>query len=246
VRATSIRYLVYSLVLCVALATVVTPIAAQEGEAPSATLSAADIDVEAGEQTQVTATYEFAVDSTGSGDSAMTAISGTIWGFPDHAVGDISATVNGEEVSPDVTSEDRFTTVAVPVEGVSDGDTVEIQLSYTVADPAGALKTPLWVPEFATSGADRVVDVTVALPADTQVQGAAFPRVDTVDGSTLSYELLHVPGFVAVTYGEGASSLFALDVLSSVVGIALILGFLGAWMMYRRNAVRDGGEKSVI
>lgn len=245
-RAISTRHVVYGLVLCVALAGMATPIAAQEGEAPTATLSSASVNVDAGDETQVTATYEFAVDSTGSGEQSLSSISGTIWDFPEHAVGDISATVDGEEVEPEVTREDRFVQVAVPVEGVSGGDTVSVELSYTVADPAGELKTPLWVPEFQTAGTDTVVSMTVSLPDGQQVHGAAFPKATSTDGATLTYELLHLPGFVAVSYGNGAGGLFTLDVLSSVVGVGLILGILGAWLAWRRNLVRRGGETNVI
>lgn len=222
------------------------PVTAQSGEAPSATLRTATVNIDAGDQTEVTATYEFQVDSVGSGDEALSAIGGTMWGFPEHAVGDVSATVNGEDVSADVTREDRYLQVAVPVEGVSDGESVTVELSYTVADPTGQLKTPLWVPEFQTAGSEPVVSMTVTLPEGEQVQGAAFPKVDSRDGNALSYELLHVPGFVAVSYGAGAGSLFSLDVLSSVIGVGLIVGFLGAWLAWRRNLVNNGGETNVV
>lgn len=240
------RHVLYGLVLCVTFAGLATPISAQDGDSPAATLSAATIQIDAGEETTVDASYEFTVDSAGSGENALSAISGTMWLFPDHAVGDVSAKVNGKEVSPQVTREARFMRVSVPVSDVSDGDTVKIDLSYTVADPAGHLKTPLWAPEFVTSGADRVVSVTVSLPEDTQVHGAAFPRVDSRTGSTLSYELLHMPGFISVEYGSGAGSLLSLDVVTSLVGIGLILGFLGAWFLWRRRAVAEGGEASVV
>lgn len=245
-KVVTTRHVLYGLVLCVAVAGMATPIAAQEGNAPSATLSAATINIDAGERTTVNASYEFTVDSAGSGESALTAIGGTIWLFPDHAVGDVSARVNGEEVSPQVTREARFMQLSVPVSNVNDGDTVTVDLSYTVADPPGRLKTPLWAPEFVTNGADRVVSVTVSLPSDAQVHGAAFPRVDSRSGSTLSYQLLHMPGFVSVEYGSGAGSLLSLDVITSVVGVGLILGFLGAWLVWRRRAVARGGDSSVI
>lgn len=242
----STRYALYGIALCVAVAGMAAPISAQEGDAPAATLSAAEITIDAGEQTTVDATYEFTVESAGSGENALSAISGTMWLFPDHAVGDVSATVNGEEVSPEVTRENRFMRVSVPVSDVSDGDTVSVDLSYTVADPTGQLKTPLWAPEFVTSGTDQAVSVTVSLPSDSQVHGAAFPRVDSVSGSTLSYELLHMPGFISVEYGSGAGSLLSLDVVTTLVGVGLILGFLGAWFLWRRRAVAEGGETSVV
>lgn len=245
-RIISTRTLVYGFALFVVLSGMAAPIAAQEGKAPEATLSGATIDVDVGDQTTVTANYQFEVASTGSGEQALSTIGGTMWGFPEHAVGDVTATVNGEKVQADVTREDRYMRVAVPVEGVSDGDTVNVQLTYTVADPTGQLKTPLWVPEFQTTGSDPVIEMTVSLPDDTQVQGAAFPKVESRDGSTLSYEMLHMPGFVSVTYGSGAGGLFTLDVLSSIVGVGLILGFLGAWLAWRRNLVRSGGETNVI
>lgn len=245
-KAVTTQHILYGLILCVAVAGMATPISAQEGNTPTATLSAATIEIDASEQTTVNASYEFTVDSAGSGESALTAINGTMWLFPDHAVGDVSARVNGEEVSPQVTREARFMHLSVPVSNVNDGDTVTVDLSYTVAGPPGRLKTPLWAPEFVTNGADRVVSVTVSLPSDAQVQGAAFPRVDSRSGSMLSYQLLHMPGFVSVEYGSGAGSLLSLDVVTSFVGIALILGFLGAWLAWRRRAVAERGETNVV
>ena len=240
------RYVVYGLVLCVALAAAATPVAAQQGDAPEATLSDASVTIDAGDRTTVNATYEFTVSSAGSGERALSAINGTMWLFPDHQVGDVSATVNGEQVLPQVTREDRFMRISVPVSDVSDGDTVTVGLSYTVAGPAGHLKAPLWAPEFTTSGTDQAVSIEVALPANAQVHGVAFPRADSVSGSTINYDLLHLPGFVDVTYGSGAGNLLSLDVLSSVVGVALILGFLGAWLLWHRNATREGGDENVV
>lgn len=245
-RANTIRYVVYGLALTVVLAGMVGTISAQEGASPSATLSAASIDIQAGDQTTVSATYSFDVSSAGSGDNALSAISGTMWGFPEHEVGEVSAIVNGNDVTPTVDRQDRYMTVSVPVESVSDGDTVKVTLEYTVADPAGELKTPLWVPEFQTGGSAAVVEMNVMLPDDTQVQGAAFPKVDSRDGSTLSYKLLHMPGFVSVSYGSGTGGFLTLDVISSVVGVGLILGFLGSWLAWRRNLIGSGGESSVI
>lgn len=240
------RLLLYGIVLTVVLAGMAAPIAAQEGEAPAATLSAATIQVDAGETTQVTASYEFTVSSAGSGEKALSAISGTMWRFPNHEVSGLSATVNGESVEPDVTRSDRHMTVALPVSDVSEGDTVEATVTYTVAGPTGSLKAPLWVPEFQTGGTDRVIDMTVTLPDGSNVHGAAFPKVDTVSGSTLSYNMLHMPGFVDVEYGPGGGSLLDLDTLSTLLGLLLIFGILGGWLAWRRRAVREGGDANVL
>jgi len=239
------RTLVYSLALTVLFAGAATPIAAQEGESPAVTLSAAEIEVDAGETTQVTASYEFTVSDAGSGEQALSAIAGTIWLFPGHEVGDLSATVNGESVEPEVTREQRYMDVALPVSDVGEGDTIEASVSYTVASSAGELKAPLWTPEFQTGGTDRVIDITVTLPEGSTVQGASFPKVDSQSGSTLSYGLLHMPGFVSVDYGTGAGALLGLDTLTTLVGVLLILGILGGWLTWRRRAVR-GGDENVL
>lgn len=243
--APSKRIVLYSIVLTVLLAGVATPITAQEGEAPAVTLSAAEITVDAGESTEVTANYEFTVANPGSGEQALSAISGTMWLFPDHGVSDVSATVNGETVDPEVTREDRYMDLSLPVSDVSEGDTVEATVSYTVASSAGELKAPLWTPEFQTGGTDRVIDLTVNLPEGSNVHGAAFPKVDSQSGSTLSYGLIHMPGFVSVEYGPGGGALLGLDTVTTLVGVLLILGILGGWLAWRRRAVR-GGESSVI
>jgi len=44
-------------------------------------------------------------------------------------VSDVSATVNGETVEPEVTREDRYMDVALPVSDVSAGETIEATVS---------------------------------------------------------------------------------------------------------------------
>jgi hypothetical protein len=232
-------------VLTVLLAGVATPINAQEGEAPAVSLSAAEITVDGGKTTTVTANYEFAVANPGTGEQALSAISGTMWLFPDHEVSDVSATIDGETVDPDVTREDRYMDLSLPVSDVSEGDTIQASVSYTVASPAGRLKAPLWTPEFQTGGTDRVIDLTVNLPEGSTVHGAAFPKVDSQSGSTLSYGLIHMPGFVSVEYGPGGGPLLGLDTVTTLAGLLLIFGILGGWLVWRRRAVR-GGESNVI
>lgn len=240
------RLLLYSVVLAVTLAGVATPIAAQEGTAPAVALSTAEIDVDAGETTAVTANYEFTVEDPGSGDQVLSAISGTMWLFPDREVSDVSATVNGETVEPEVTREDRYMDVALPVSDVSAGETIEATVSYSVASSAGSLKAPLWTPEFQTGGTDRVVDLTVTLPEGSNVHDAAFPKIDSRSGSTLSYGLLHMPGFVSVEYGQGGGALLDVGTVSTLFGLLFIFGILGGWLAWRRRAVREGGDANVI
>ena len=242
----SVGAAVAAAVLLVVVAGAATPVAAQEDdESPAVTLSSADVRVDGGEESTVTATYEFAVESPGSGDAALTAISGTMWRFDGHEIGDVTATVDGAEVSPAVSREGRFVSLSVPVEEVSAGDTVTVELTYTVAGPAGELKVPVWSPEFQTTGESRVVSLTTTLPEGTQPQGATFPSVDDRDGNVLSSQMAHVPGFVSVQYGSGAGPLLSLDVLSTLVGLVVIFGFFAVWAAWTRGYIGDGGEPDV-
>lgn len=245
VRATDIpiRLLVYGLALMVVLSAGAAPAGAQEGQSPSVTLSAADIDLDVGETTQVTATYEFAVEDPGSGDAALSAISGTMWLFPGNDVGDITAKVDGQEVDPSVDRGSRHMTLSVPVEDVSAGDTVRVELSYAVSGTAGELKAPLWTPEYETTGTEQVVQLTATLPEGQQVQGSAFPALQDESGSEVSAGLLHMPGFVTFEYGSQPGSLLTLDVLSTLIGVVLIVGLLGGWLAWTRGLI--GGERHV-
>ncbi|GAA5049580.1 hypothetical protein ACFFQF_27155 [Haladaptatus pallidirubidus] len=225
----------------------VAPATAQEESSPDVTLATASIDIDAGESSVVTAQYTFDVESTGNGESSLSAVEGTMWLFPDHRIGDVSATVNGNEVSPDVTRHDRYMDLAVPVESVSDGDRVTVALEYTVQGIANKLKAPIWVPSFETAGTDRNIDMTVMLPEGTQVHGASFPKVNAQSngGSTLQFDLVHVPGFVSVTYGDGAGSFFTIDTIATIVGLTLIGGFLGLWLAYTRGLIGNRRETNV-
>lgn len=209
---------------------------AQEAS-PSVTLAGTSITVDAGETSTVSAEYEFAVADTGSGDSELTAISGTVWELPERDVGDITATVDGESVDVEVSEGPRHTDVTVPVADVSDGDTVTVVLEYDVAGPAGELRAPLWVPEYSTPGQANVIDMTVSFPDGTTVSGDAFPGPATVDGNTAEYELLHVPGFVAADYGESGPGLVTSDTLYSILGLVVIIGFVvGGLALDRKTA----------
>lgn len=218
---------------------------AQEGEAPSVTLTTGTIDVDAGETSTVTTTYEFTVESVGSGDQRLTSIDGRLWKFPERSVDGLSASVNGEEVSADVTERDRHYEVSVPVEDVSAGDTVTVTVTYEVAGPAGDLKVPVFAPEHSTSGESAVVDLRVELPEGQQLQGDAFPRPDSTSGNVVTSELLHVPGFVALEYGSSAG--IGMNTILSTLGVVLILGVIGGWAVaQRRRAQRvTGGEADV-
>ncbi len=211
-------------------------VAAQDAS-PSVDLAGTSIEIDGGETSTVTAEYEFEVASAGSGESELTSISGTMWQLPDREIGAISASVDGESVDATVTEEERHSAVSVPVEDVSDGDTVTVTLEYEVAGPAGEIRVPLWVPEYSTPGQANVVDGTLTLPEGTTVSGGAFPGPATVDGNTATYELLHVPGFVAADYGESGMGLLNEDFLYSVVGVVVIVGFVvGGLAIDRKTA----------
>jgi hypothetical protein len=169
-----------------------------------------------------------------------------MWLFPDRGVSDVSATVNGETVEPEVTREDRYMDVALPVSDVSAGETIEATVSYNVASAPGSLKAPLWTPEFQTGGTERVIEMTVTLPEGSNIHDAAFPKVDSRSGSTLSYALLHMPGFVSIEYGQGGGALLDVGTISTLFGLLFIFGILGGWLAWRRRAVREGGDTNVI
>ena len=217
---------------------VLGPSAATAQEAsPSVNLAGTSITVDGGETSTVTAEYQFEVSEAGSGDAALSSISGTMWQFSDHEVGDISATVNGESVDVSVTEQSQHYDVSVPVSDVSDGDTVTVTLEYDVAGPANEIRTPLWVPEYSTPGQANVVDITMTLPEGTTVSAAAFPSPTSIDGNTATYELLHVPGFIGAEYSESGMGILTTDTLYSIVGVVVILGLVvGGLAIDRRTA----------
>ncbi|MFD1514342.1 hypothetical protein [Halomarina rubra] len=236
--------LLCSLSLVVVVGTGIAPVAAQEATAPSVTMSEATIAVDVGESSTVDATYRFQVDSVGSGEESLTDVSGTLWRFDGHAVSDLEATVDGETVDVQRDQSDGHSSLSIPLQGVEDGDTVTVGLTYTVAGTGERFKAPLWVPEFQTAGDGRVIEMTMTLPDGTQAQGAAFPKIDETNGEELTYSLLHVPGFAQVDYGQGSGGLFTVDTVSTVVGVVAIVGFLGAWLVWTRR--QQAGGRNVV
>ncbi len=212
-------------------------VATAQEASPAVNLAGTSITVDGGETSSVTAEYRFEVDEAGSGDAALTSISGTIWQLSDREIGGISVSVDGESVEASVTEKPRHYAVSVPVEGVSDGDTVTATFEYEVSGPAGEVRAPLWVPQYSTPGQANVIDISMSLPEGTTVSGGAFPSPTTIDGNTATYELLHVPGFIAAEYGESGTGLITTDTVYSIVGVVAIIGFIvGGLAIDRKTA----------
>lgn len=222
-------------------------VSAQEGDEPSVVLTEAQIDVEAGETTTVSAQYTFSVESVGSGDQELTAFTGKYWSLSEREVENISATVDGNSVEPEVEDNGGYVAVSIPAD-VSDGDTVTVALNYEVIGPEGKLKAPLWVPDYSTSGEDRVVQMEVTLPEGQHVQGDTMPKYDEVrtnsDGRTLVYEQLHVPSFVSVNYGSEAS-LLTTGQIWSLLGVMIITGIMGGWVAVTQGYLGSRGDTDV-
>lgn len=204
---------------------------AQQGDAPSVTLAGADVTIDAGETSTVKAEYTFVIEAVGSGDQQLTALTGKFWNFRARSISDISASVDGTEVTPRVNEQSGHTVMSLPLENVSEDDTVTAMLSYQVTGPPGKVKAPLWVPDYPTTGESRVVDITLTLPDGQHVRGDTMPKYDSIDGQTLHYEQLHFPSFVSVNYGP-QPVLFTTGQLMSLLGVTLILSVFGGWFAY--------------
>lgn len=217
---------------------------AQEGNEPTVTLTGVQIDIDSGETNTVSARYTFSVESTGSGDQELTAFTGKYWVFPDREVEDISATVDGDSVEPEVEDNGGYVTVSVPAD-VSDGDTVTIDLEYEVSGPEGKLKAPLWVPDYPTTGNDQVIQIEVSLPEGQHIQGDTMPKVDEVrmdgDSRTIVYNQLHVPSFVSIDYGQEAP-LLTTGQIWSLLSILIIIGVMGGWVAITQGYIGSGGK----
>ena len=225
-----VAFLLVGLVLAPSIATA-------QNASPAVNLQGASITVDGGETSTVTAEYQCRVTEAGNGDTALSSISGTVWQFPNHNISEINASVNGESVNANIAEQSRHYDVSVPVRDVSDGDTVTVTLEYQVAEPPGDIRTPLWVPEYSTSGQANVVDISMTLPEGTTVAGSGFPNPTSVNGNTATYELLHVPGFITAEYGESGPGLVSTDRLYSILGVIVIIGFIvGGLAIDRKTA----------
>ena len=225
-----------ALILVACLGATVTTASAQSGSAPSVTLTSANVNVDVGQSTNtVTGTYKLKVSSIGSGDQKLTAFTGTIWSFPGRSVSDLSATVNGKTVSPKTSKDDEVVHVSIPIQNVQAGDTVTLKMNYKAANAGGNLKTPIFVPSYMTPGSKGVVDMTVTLPSGQQPHSDVFPAVESKNGNVVKFNLLHMPGFVFMKYGKGSGTLFSLSNMMTLIGLLIILGFVGAFFRYDRG-----------
>lgn len=214
--------LVVILMLVVSMVALTTPVVAQE-QAPEVLLLSADIEIAAGGVSTVTAEYEFEVESTGSGDVELTAIEGTMWKIADRSLGDVVASVDGESVDETIEEASEHYVVSIPVEEVEDGDTVTVQLVYEVSGPEGELQAPLWAPEYPTTGETAVVHTAVTFPDGTFPQGDSFPDPNSVEENLATYDTLHVPGFIKVSYDDSPSGLLTMNALYSTLGVLIVL-----------------------
>lgn len=236
------RTALVTLAVVLSLITFAPSAMAQEDE-HQVTLSSANIEIDAGETNTVTAEYEFAVESVGSGESSLTAIEGTMWKISGRSVGTIETTVNGDSVEPNVTDQSQHTSVSVSVDDIEDGDTVTVQLEYEVSGPTGDLQVPLWVPEYSTAGETSVVHTTATFPDGTYPQGDSFPDPSNVTGNTATYDTLHTPGFIKVSYDDTPSGLITLNSVYSTAGVLLILGLVVGGLYIDRRTGERGDEK---
>ena len=194
-----------AIVLVVAVGMSSSGVVAQSSAAPSVTLSDADVTVEASPSTNdVRGTYRLQVASVGSGDQRLTALTGTVWSFPGRGISDFTAVVDGQRVDATTERNGEVVDVSIPVRDVENGDTVTLRVSYSATNANGALKVPLFVPDYATPGSASVVDVTTTLPQGTQAQGDVFPTVQSSNGNVLTFSLLHVPDSSTRLTGTGA------------------------------------------
>ena len=232
-----------ALVLLAAVGVSTAEVAAQSGTEPSVTLTNANVNVQASQSTNdVTGTYTFRVQSVGSGEQRLTALTGIIWSFPGRGVSDFTARVDGQRVDATTTRDGEVVRVSIPAANVRDGDTVRVRVSYSTTNADGALKVPMFVPDYSTPGGASVVDVKTTLPQGMQTQGDVFPTVQTSNGNVVTFGLLHVPGFVYMTYGNGGGSILTTSNVMTVVGLLIIVGFLGAFFKYDRGMARGDAE----
>lgn len=237
---TGARWGVVTLVVVLVVIGFTSPALAQ-ANGPAVTLAGADIEIDAGETSTVTAEYEFAVESAGSGDSVLTSIGGTLWKISGRTLGSIEASVDGESVEPSMTEQSSHYTLSVPVENVQDGDTVTVQLVYEVSGPSGELQAPLWVPEYSTAGETAVVHTMVTFPDGTHPQGDSFPDPGAVTENRANYDTLHVPGFIKVSYDDTPAGLVTMNAMYSVAGVLLILALVVGGLYIDRRTEPEVG-----
>lgn len=214
------------LILLVLLATCSTTVVAQEEAEPEVILTGASIDINVSDSNTVTAEYEFQVESIGSDDAELTEIEGTMWHPPDRTVSNLNTAVDGENADATISEESAHNIVSVPLEEVSTGDTVTVTLEYQVDGPTGDLYTPLWVPEYSTSGETAVVNTTITLPEGQYAQGDSFPEPERIDENVVGYDTLHVPSFITLSYSDSQPGLVTLNAIYSIIGVTAIIGLI--------------------
>jgi hypothetical protein len=163
-------------------------------------LSDANITVDVGDESSVTAVYRF---TTGTGDVSQSYINGTVWRFQGQEISPVAVWVSGEPTEQNIDSERRHIRLGIPILSVTDR-TVTVKLQYTVSGTGERGKVPLWVPSATHESMNPVVNTVTRLPNNTRKQGLTFPVTDrtTANGRVLHSRSAHVPAFVFVSHGQ--------------------------------------------
>lgn len=119
--------------------------------------------------------------------------------------------------------------------------------SYTVAfrlSVNGDVKqVPLVVPAVAPDAEGNDVSLTVTIPEGQYLQ-ESFPIIDSGKTGTLKESMMNVPNFLKLQLGSSPAGFFTATKFYMLLGLIVILGLIGAWLISERKA-KTGGVANV-
>lgn len=116
---------------------------------------------------------------------------------------------------------------------------ISYTIEYNVEKQEDEFEIPLFVPEYATYGEQRVVSLSFQAPDGNKIQKNSFPVVLDSDQSYVEVDMANVPGIAKYIYSEHPTSIHSFSIISFIAIFSIFL-ILAGWAIVE---IKKGGKQ---
>lgn len=153
--------------------------------------------------------------------------------FGDTRAEDLVVEAEGQELEVDHQEGDLVDRVFVSVPEGTTGD-FSYEVSYVYLEGGDSARVPLVVPTVTTAGDTNSVALELTVPEGRYLHGS-FPVITSGNSGTIGTDMISFPNYASFELGTSPIGIFTRSNVYTVVGIALILGFIVAPLLYERR-----------
>ena len=121
----------------------------------------------------------------------------------------------------------------------NDGENYSYTIEYNVEKKQDEFEVPLFVPEYASSGDDRVVKISFQAPEGNKIQKNSFPNVIKSNQSYVEKDMANVPVIAKYVFSENPTVFHSFNIISFIPIFSLFL-LLTGWAIVEK---RRGGNQ---